>query len=175
MTTHRDKNYKFRLELNLKCSAQDAVNLLDQTVESPIRPWFMTKTSMKGFVHEDGFLVWPNTIFSGLTDIVVTGKISPVGDRSKLSAYARILPPFRWFPSTQILNWISGLTMVGAWVGMVVSVVTVNHHLIKLFGPLFAITCVFNLLQLVKFIQKPELVDMKNRFQTIFAHHIEEQ
>lgn len=163
------------MELVLDCSAKEAVDLLEQSVENPIRPWFMTKTSIKGFVYEGGFLIWPNTVFSGLTDIVVTGKISSNGERSKLSAYARILPPYRWFHSSFAINFISGLTMVVAWVGALISLITDNHHLLIIFGPLFMVTCSFNLIQTFKFIQKPELVDMRNRFRTIFANHIEEE
>jgi hypothetical protein len=114
---------KIRIEWELNCSASDALNQLSESLEFFLLPWFMTKTSVKGFIYNNKFLAWPNTFFSAPTQIILTGKITPNGKNSTLVATARLLPPFNLFPLKQSVNWISGLTMFAAWLGMVAGLV----------------------------------------------------
>lgn len=165
---------KYKIEWDLNCSAKDALRILSESTENIIRPWFMTKTNIKGIIINNKFLIWPNTLFSAVTEIVLTGRIIQNGNNSQLIATARLLPPYNLFPSSQAANWFTGITMFIAWLCMAVGLVVGKDFLVKIFMPVFVITCVYNLIQLVKYIQKPELVDLKKHFHSIFKGHIKD-
>jgi hypothetical protein len=167
-----DNKEKTRIEWELNCTANEAIDILSDSVENFIRPWFMTKTNLKGFILNKKFLIWPNTLYSGPTELVLTGKIIQNGEKSYLSATARILPPFNLFPSKQAANWLSGLAMFAAWLSMVAGLILENENIVTICMPIFIVTCAYNLIQFTKYIQKPELVDLKKRFHKIFSNHI---
>jgi len=175
MANNNDNLEKFNLEWDLNCPADEALSLLSKSVECFVRPWFLTNTGMKGFIVGNKFLIYPNTVFSGLTDIVVVGKIDEIEDYSQLTATARLLPPFSWFPSKQSANIVSGLIMVISWVCIGVGMVTENSFLSSIFVPFFVVTCLYNLIQLTRFIQKPELIDLKDRFYRIFKNQVRDK
>lgn len=163
---------KIQIELHLSCSANDAIKLLSESVENFILPWFMTNTSIKGFVVNNKFFLWPNTLFSTFTETVLTGQIIQNKEGSYLSATARILPPFNLFPNRQAANWLAGITMFIAWVISAAGMVLERKYLTDIFGPIFVVSCLYILIQFTKYIQKPELVDFEKRFRQIFKNHI---
>jgi hypothetical protein len=163
---------KIKIELNLTCSANEAIKLLSESVENFILPWFMTNTSIKGFIVNNKFFLWPNTLFSTFTETVLTGQIIQNEEGAHLSATARILPPFNLFPNKQTANWIAGFTMFFAWVAIAAGMVLDQMYLTNIFGPIFMISCLYILIQFTKYIQKPELVDFEKRFRQIFKNHI---
>ncbi len=174
MATNRKRNEKYKIELYLDCSKEEAIKLLSMSVENFLRPWFVTKTSIKGFIAKNKFLVWPNTIFSSINEIALTGKIVQDGEGSYLSATARILPPFNFFPNKQSVNWIAGITMFIAWVASATGMILEEMYLLKIFSPIFVVSCIYIIIQFTKYIQKPELVDLEKRFRQIFNDHIKD-
>lgn len=62
--------------------------------------------------------------------------------------------------------------MVFAWLGIVAGLVLGKEYLIDIFMTLFLITCVYNLIQFTKYIQKPELVDFEKHIYIIFKNNI---
>jgi hypothetical protein len=172
MASNRIHNEKYQIELFLDCSEEDAIKLLSKSVENFLKPWFITKTNIKGFIVKNKFLVWPNTIFSSINEIALTGKIVQNGEGSYLSATARILPPFNLLPNKQSVNWIAGITMFIAWVASTAGMIIEEMYLPMIFGPIFMASCIYILIQFTKYIQKPELVDLGKRFRQIFKDHI---
>lgn len=172
MASSTKNKEKIKIELQLSCNENDAIQLLSESVENFILPWFMTKTSIKGFVVNNKFFLWPNTLFSACTETVLTGQIIQNGEGAHLSATARILPPFNLFPNKQAANWLAGITMFIAWVISAVGMVFDRMYLTDIFGPVFMISCLYILIQFTKYIQKPELVDFDRRFRQIFKNHI---
>lgn len=166
---------KFDIEWELNCDAQQARDLLAASVESFIRPWFVTKTNIKGFVLKDKFYIWPNTVFSSPSKIMISGRICTNGTTSTLTAKARLLPPYNIFTSSPALNWASGILMFVSWTCLAIGMFAGVEWLLNIAVPVFVVTCLFNLIQLVKFVQKPELVDTVNIVHGIFKEHIVEK
>jgi hypothetical protein len=161
-----------KIELELNCSLFNAVELLSNSVENFFLPWFISKTQIRGFITGNKFLVWPNTLYSGILDIVIEGELIEKEEIKLLSATARIMPPFSWFPNRTAVNWISGTSMVHAWLGCIAAMFLRNEIILIIFGSVFAVTCIYNLIQFKKYLQKPELVDIEKRFVQIFNQHI---
>ena len=172
MASSTKNKEKIQIELNLTCSATEAIELLSESVENFILPWFMTNTSIKGFVVNNKFFLWPNTLFSTLTETVLTGQITQNKEGAYLSATARILPPFNLFPDKQAANWFAGIVMFISWVISAAGMALERMYLTDIFGPVFMVSCVYIIIQFTKYIQKPELVDFEKRFRQIFKNYI---
>jgi hypothetical protein len=167
----KDKD-KFETELLLNCNAKHALGVLSASLDHILLPWFMTKTSIKGIIYKNKFLVWPNTIYSNITDIVVTGEIVPNGDKSCLKATSRLLPPFNLFKSKQLVNWFFGIFMVISWCCVAIGMVFDKEVIINIAFPILIIATLYIFIQFTRFIQNPELVDLHKRFHKIFKNYI---
>jgi hypothetical protein len=161
-----------KIEFELNCSLFKAIEILSHTVENFFLPWFISKTQIKGFITGNKFLVWPNTLYSGIFDIVIEGELIEKEEKTILSATARILPTFSWLPNRTAVNWMSGTSMVLAWFGCIAALFLKREIILMIFGCVFAVTCLYNLIQFKKYLQNPELVDIEKRFVQIFKPHI---
>lgn len=163
---------KTQIKLELNCSADYAIKLLSESVDTFILPWFMTKKNIKGFVFNNKFWVWPNTIASSINETALVGKIVQYKQRSYVSATAKIIPPFNLLPNKKVVNCIAVILMVSSWMLFAAGGIFALPYLTKIFGPLFMISCVYILVQFTQFIQKPELVSLEKRFCNIFENYI---
>ena len=167
----KDKE-KIKTELLLNCNAKHALGVLSASFDHILLPWFMSKTHIKGIIFKNKFLVWPNTIYSNITDIVVTGEIIPNDDKSKLIATARLLPPFNLFKSKQAANWFFGIVMVISWCCVAAGLFLEKTLLATIFTPILIISILYIFIQFTKYIQNPELVDLQERFNKVFKNYI---
>ena len=163
---------KIQIGLELNCSADYAIKLLSESVDTCIMPWFMTKKNIKGFVFNNKFWVWPNTIASSINETALTGKIIQYKQGAYVSASAKIIPPFNLLPNKKVVNCIAVILMVSSWMLFAAGGIFAMPYLSKIFGPLFMIACVYILIQITQFIQKPELVSLEKRFCEIFKNYI---
>jgi len=56
MASRLKNKEKIEIEYVLNCNADYAIKILSESVENIIRPWFMTKTSIKGIIFNNKFL-----------------------------------------------------------------------------------------------------------------------
>jgi hypothetical protein len=164
---------KITIDLKLNCSQQEASDLLAQSVENIFLPWFMSRTNIKGIVSNSSFHIWPNTLYSGISDIGITGRIIPDENHCKIEAFSRILPPFSYFKQSISLNWLVGFIMVASWLAVVVAMVTDNIKLLSFSMYLLVPSIAFVFLQFTKYIQAPELIDIEKKITKIFEQYIE--
>lgn len=171
MLTKRTDTDKVSIEWDLTCTSAMAISLLSQSTESMIRPWFLSKTDVKGVIMGKRFILWPNTVVAGILETLIIGKIIPDGKQAHLSATVRLVPPYNLFPINQAVNWISGVLMVISWLLIVAGVVFDKELLTKIFVPLFLLTGILNLIQFTKYVVKPELTDLCKYLNNIFSKY----
>ncbi|VVS91430.1 hypothetical protein [Desulfoluna spongiiphila] len=164
---------KITIDWSLNCSQHEALEIMSQSIENIFLPWFASQSNMKGLISDNTFHIWPNTLYSGITDIGITGEIVPVNNCCQLVAYSRIIPPFRYFKQNSKLNWTICLIMVASWVTTVFAMVTGKSTLSQYSMYVFFPSTLYGLIQFTKYIQEPELVDLEKRLKAIFSNYIE--
>lgn len=167
-------NQKEIINWNLKCSHEEALSVLSNSVENVLLPWFFSKTNIKGFVINSKFYIWPNTLYSGISDICIVGKIEQSNSICNLTAKSKILPPFNLFKQNNKMNWLVGIIMIFSWLLLSFSLITENSTLETASFCLFIPSAIYILIQFNKYIQKPELIDLEKRLKEVFNNYINE-
>lgn len=163
---------KITIDLNLNCSKEEALDVLYKSVECIFLPWFLSQSKIKGFVSGNTFYIWPNTLYSKITDMALTGRLDTIANQTKLIAYSRILPPFKFFQQSKAKNWGIGVIMIIAWMACTFALITEKTKLAIYSAYILMPSILYLLIQFNQYIQEPELLDMEKRLKAIFANYI---